>query len=102
MFHSLKIGNRARQIAVPVIGAFVIGYFSYHSLKGDHGLSAYLSLSAEVAKAEIVLANRVQTRQSIEHRTTLLRPDNLDLDILDERSRSVLNVIEADERVILD
>ena len=43
-----------------------------------------------------------QERLLIERRTALLRPDNLDLDTLDERARAVLNLVEADERVILD
>lgn len=87
---------------IPMLGALVVGYFAYHSVKGDHGLSAYLILSTEVAKAEIALAQRTQKRVLIEHRARLLRPDNLDLDTLDERARAVLNVLEVDERVILD
>lgn len=102
MFSLRKIRDSARLITVPIIGALVVGYFAYHSLKGDHGLSAYLSLTAELAKAEVVLAERTLERQLIERRTKLLSPDNLDLDALDERARAVLNVMESDERIILD
>ena len=45
---------------------------------------------------------RREERLLIERRTALLRPDNLDLDTLDERARAVLNLVERDERVILD
>ena len=97
-----SINERIRQIAVPVFGALVVGYFAYHSMKGDHGLNAYIKLSGELAKAEEVLQERRSKREVIEHRTNLLRPDNLDLDILDERARDVLNLLNNNERVILD
>ena len=97
-----KITDFTRLITPPVIGALVGGYFAYHSLKGDHGLSAYLLLTAEVIKAESVLAERDGERTLIERRTKLLGPENLDLDTLDERARAVLNLLEEDERVILD
>ena len=97
-----SINERIRQVAVPVFGALVVGYFAYHSMKGDHGLNAYIKLSGELAKAEEVLQERRSKREVIEHRTNLLRPDNLDLDILDERSRDVLNLLNGNERVILD
>ena len=77
----------------------VVGYFAYHSMKGDHGLNAYIKLSGELAKAEEVLQERRSKREVIEHRTNLLRPDNLDLDILDERARDVLNLLNVNERV---
>ena len=98
----IGINERIRQIAVPVFGALVVGYFVYHSMKGDHGLNAYIKLSGELAKAEEVLQERRSKREVIEHRTNLLRPDNLDLDILDERARDVLNLLNVNERVIFD
>ena len=97
-----SINERIRQIAVPVFGALVVGYFAYHSMKGDHGLNAYIKLTGELAKAEEVLQERRIKREVIEHRTNLLRPDKLDLDILDERARDVLNLLNGNERVILD
>ena len=102
MFIPKNWSNLARLVAVRVIGAFVVGYFAYHSLKGDHGLTAYLKLAGETIKAEQVLQERHEERLLIERRTALLRPDNLDLDTLDERARAVLNLVERDERVILD
>ena len=102
MLLSNKWSDLARLVAVPVFGALVVGYFAYHSLKGDHGLTAYLNLASEIVKAEQVLHQHREERLLIERRTVLLRPDNLDLDTLDERARTVLNLVERDERVILD
>jgi cell division protein FtsB len=97
-----KITDFARLITAPIVGTLVVGYVAYHSLKGDHGLSAYLLLTAEVKKAESVLQERVEERVIIERRTKLLGPENLDLDTLDEQVRATLNLLEENERVILD
>ena len=102
MFLSKKCSDLTRLVTVPVFGALVVGYFAYHSVKGDHGLTAYLNLAGEIVKAEQVLHQRRVERLLIERRTVLLRPDNLDLDTLDERARAVLNLVERDDRVILD
>ena len=102
MFFFKKCSDLARLVAVPVFGALVVGYFAYHSLKGDHGLTAYLKLAGEIIKAEEVLQERREERLLIERRTALLRPDNFDLETLEERARAVLNWVERNERVILD
>jgi len=102
MYFSNSVVEAARLVVTPVFGALVIGYFAYHSLKGDHGLSAYLALTGEITKAEIALRNHRRERLLIERRTELLSPDNLDIDTLDERARAVLNFLEVDDRVILD
>ena len=99
---SNSLVEAARLVVTPVFGALVIGYFAYHSLKGDHGLSAYLALTGEIDKAEITLRDHRLERLLIERRTELLSPGNLDIDILDERARAILNLLEVDERVILD
>lgn len=87
---------------MPVLGALIVGYFAYHSVKGEHGLSAYLTLTAEITRAEQVLAEKTEKRSRLEHRANLLRPDNLDLDTLDERARVILNFIDKDERLVVE
>ena len=102
MYYFIRMKEFVRLIITPVMGALIIGYFVYHSLKGEHGLSAYLNLVTEISKAESVLAQRTQERIILEQRTKLLSPNNLDLDILDERVRIVLNLVEANELIIID
>lgn len=97
-----ELDNHARQAILPVLGALIVGYFAYHSVKGDHGLSAYLSLTAEITRAEQVLTEKTERRARLEHRASLLRPDNLDLDMLDERARVILNYIDKDERLVVE
>jgi cell division protein FtsB len=92
--------RRSRQIVVPVLGACVIGYFAYHTVQGDRGLLSFMRISAEVARAETTLDDVRGKRESLAHKVRLLHPDSLDLDMLEERSRDILNRVRDDEVVI--
>ena len=98
VLHEMR--RRSRQVIVPVLGACVIGYFAYHTVQGDRGLLAYMRLSAEVDRAEATLADARMDRIRLERKVRLLHPDSLDLDMLEERARDVLNRVRDDEIVI--
>lgn len=89
------------QIVGPVLGAFVVAYFAYHTVQGDRGLVALTHLQGEVAEAQRVLDQVRGERVELERRTTLLRPDSLDPDMLEERARTQLNQSHPDDLVIL-
>ena len=77
-------------------------YFSYFAVKGDRGFLKYMYLRDKVAEAEKVNQSYDQQRQDWEQKVKLLSKSSLDLDLLDERARAVLNVIGNDEFIILD
>lgn len=95
------INRLLRQIVGPVLGAFVVAYFAYHTVQGDRGLVALTHLQGEVEEAERVLEQVRSERIELERRTTLLRPDSLDPDMLEERARAQLNHTHPDDLVIL-
>lgn len=97
-----EIRKRARHVAGPVLAISLFGYFAYHSVQGDRGLIAWLQLGQQVEIAQAVLEKVSRERSALEHRARLLRPDNLDPDMLDERARQVLSLSHPDEMVILD
>lgn len=77
-------------------------YFSYFAVKGDRGFFKYVYLQDKVAEAEKVNESYDKQRQDWEQKVKLLSSSSLDLDLLDERARAVLNVIGNDEFIILD
>ncbi len=77
-------------------------YFSYFAIKGDRGFFKYVYLQEKVAEAEKVNESYDKQRQDWEQKVKLLSSSSLDLDLLDERARTVLNVIGNDEFIILD
>ena len=97
-----EIRKRARLIAGPVLAISLFGYFAYHSVQGDRGMIAWIQLGQQVEIAQATLEKVSRDRSVLEHRARLLRPDNLDPDMLDERARQVLSLTHPDELVIID
>lgn len=94
-----------RQTAVRAIGPFVwagiVCYFAYYAVYGERGLMAMRQLETEVAQAQGQLDDIHKERVRLENRSALLRPDNLDRDMLDERARLMLNYSHPDDVVIM-
>jgi cell division protein FtsB len=91
-----------RQIFVPFISIIVMGYFTYHIIQGDRGIIAYFRLQNLVEHHEKERAEQLQVREKLDRRVYLLRPDSLDIDLLEESARAVLNYAHPDEIVIHD
>ncbi len=100
MIISLEIRKRAKAGAGPILGILAVAYFSYHLVEGDRGLFAYLKLQHEIDRAEAAYQLTENEKQALEKRVALLRPENLDTDMLEERSRDVLGLAHPDEIVI--
>lgn len=84
------------------IAAFLFfAYFAYHLLHGDRGYFANKGLQIKLVQTEQKLRDKQEQRVALENRVRLLRPDGLDLDLLDERARVVLGFVQPSERVIL-
>ncbi len=97
-----ELRRRGRDVIAPMVCALAIGYFGYHAVQGDRGLVAWLRLSHEITLVKADLAAARAERETLEHRVALLRPDNLDRDMLDERARVVLGLAHPDEVVFLE
>ncbi|MGH7089002.1 MAG: FtsB family cell division protein, partial [Stellaceae bacterium] len=95
-----EIRRRARRVAGPVAAVSLVAYFSYHLVEGDRGLMAWRQSSEQIRIAEAELAQITAQEASLRHRVSLLEPNHLDRDLLDERARAVLNLAGKDERVI--
>jgi cell division protein FtsB len=75
-------------------------YFAFASVQGDYGLFRRLQVEAE-AKALTDERDRLKREVAVlVNRTRRISDDYLDLDLLDEQSRSVLGLVRADEVVI--
>ena len=96
-----EIRYRARSALCPIIGALLLAYFSYHMVQGRQGVLSLLQLQSRVETAEILQASLHNERHEFESRVALLRPDNLDPDMIEERARVMLNFAYPNEIVIL-
>jgi len=91
---------RARHVLGPAISICLVSYFVYHVIHGDRGLIAWRGFEQRVASAGLELREIRVERRTLENRVSLLRPESLDPDMLDEWSRRILNFGYRDETVI--
>ena len=78
-------------LALYTIAALVIGYFGFNAYSGNHGLRAKQDLDQQIAQLTGELATLKAERASWERRVSLLKPESIDPDMLDERARLLLN-----------
>jgi cell division protein FtsB len=94
------IKRRLAQVTWPMLGACLAGYFVYHAVQGDRGIVAWMQLNQQIRVAEAELAKTDAERQEMEQRVALLSNTSLDLDMLEERARVMLNFAHPDDLVI--
>ena len=80
---------------------FFLLYFSYVAIFGNNGLKSYIDLEFEIIKLNNNLNSLERVMHELEMKTSKLS-NNLDLDLLDQQSRSVLGLIRNDEIMIIE
>ena len=84
-----------------VLGACLVGYFAYHTVQGNRGWFTMLRMQHEVKAAQVTLVRLQEERHELQHRTQLLHNNSLDPDLLEEKSRELLNYSRPNEIVVL-
>jgi len=90
-----------QRIGFALLNVCVMTYFGYHVIIGDHGLLSRWRLADEVTHMEQKLDKLHQRRKQLEHKVSLVRPESLDPDMLDERARVILNLAHPNDITIL-
>ncbi len=96
----VKFSSRLRVMLAPLMAVALIAYFSYHLVNGDRGLLAYRDLRQAIAQAEVIKESTARERAVLERRVSLLRPDSLDLDMVEERARIILDLAQPGDIVL--
>lgn len=96
-----EVRRRLRAVVAPLLCLAALGYFVYHTINGDRGILAWWHLRQEIGKAEATLAETAAMRAAMERRASLMRPDNLDPDMLEEQARRLLNMSRDGDMIIL-
>ena len=87
-------------VLVPAVFLAVSGYFAWHAVHGERGLMARDKREADIAAARAALQQAETERDAMERRVAGLRGDRLDRDQLEERARSLLNMVGRDEVIV--
>lgn len=78
-----------------------VGYFAYHAHHGQRGLHAKAAFKARTVQLDAEIKAVRMDKGHWERRVAQLRSDNLDRDLLDERSRALLNLAHRNDVVVL-
>ena len=79
------------------IAALVIGYFGINAYSGNRGLRAKQDLDQQIAELSAELDALKVERAMWERHVSLLKPESIDPDMLDERARVLLNYADPRE-----
>ncbi len=84
------------------IGLCLCAYFSYHAMFGKYGYIQIQNLAPIAAAKEMQLKALTDKSSNLEVKVSLLRPDSLSVDILEEQIRLILGYSYDDEIVIIN
>jgi cell division protein FtsB len=80
-----------------VTAALLVGYFGVNAYSGNHGLKAKQDIDRQMATLSAELSHLQVERARWQRRVNLLKPENIDRDMLDERARALLDYVGPDE-----
>ena len=83
------------------VAALIIGYFGLSAYTGAHGLKAKQDLAQQQTSLMSDIERARDERLELERKVALLRGDNLDPDMLDERARAMLNYLHPRDLTLL-
>ena len=93
---------RTSKLILPIIGMGLLTYFIYHIIQGKHGWLSWKTLEQDLEKSTKELETLKQDYEDLKNKVSLLRPESLDEDMLDERVRTMLGTAKENEIVIID
>jgi len=83
------------------VAALIIGYFGLSAYTGAHGLKAKQDLTQQQTSLMADIERTRAERIELERKVSLLRADNLDPDMLDERARAMLNYLHPRDLTLM-
>ena len=100
------VSHRRRRTILTALGLYVlaalfIGYFGVNAFTGNHGLRAQADLEQQLAAMQQELNGLKAERNDWERRVSLLRPDRIDPDMLDERARALLGLADPRDLTLI-
>lgn len=103
----MKASTRKNRLAISQMLTTFISfslflYFGFHLVHGEMGYFALRGLEQKEVEMAARQGELQGKRVALENRVALLRPNSLDLDMLDERARAVLGFTNPQELVVLD
>lgn len=88
-------------LSLYAVAAALVGYFWFHAFSGQRGLRAKHEIDQQLSELTAELDRVKAEKGQWQRKVALLRSDNIDPDMLDERARALLNVAHPNEVVMM-
>ena len=88
-------------LALYLVAAAAVGFFVHSAQNGNRGLNAKRALKTQVFELRKELAAAEADHADWDRRLALLRADQVDRDLLEERARVVLGRVHKNDLVIV-
>ena len=92
--------RRKFDLVVMAVCLTLLGYFGWHAFYGPRGFAYHDALEIRAADLTMKLALLRSEREKFEKRVSLIRPDSIDPDMLDELARATLGYGKPSDLVI--
>jgi cell division protein FtsB len=83
------------------LAALLIGYFGVNAYNGDRGLKAKEDIDRQMAALTADLQRLELEHAQWQRRIALMKSDDLDPDMLDERARALLDYVDPNELTLM-
>lgn len=90
---------RRFDLIVTCVCCAMLGYFGWHAEKGPRGYPYRETLEAKVESLKAKYEGMQTERQRLEGKVSLLRPESIDPDLLDELARGQLELAKPTDVV---
>lgn len=92
--------KRKFDLIVMIVCMSLLGYFGWHAYYGPRSFDHRDALEAKAAALQAKLTGIRDERQVLERKVTLMRPQSIDPDMLDELARSTLDFGKQNDLII--
>ena len=97
-----EIRRRMRHLVAPLFWLVLTVYFGYHAVNGERGLRRLFELKQEIQIASQVAEEIALRRAEMEKKVRQLSPQSIDVETLEDSARTLLNMGQDGDYVILD
>ncbi len=96
-----KKNSRFTGLAIPLVCLGILGYYGINAFYGNLGIKSRAQMDEHSLQLQFELVRLRQERQDLKLNVELLRDGRVEKDMLDQQARQLLNMVKADEFVII-
>ena len=100
MAQRIDLHRRFQKVYGPLLAICLAMYFLYHTFQGERGILSWMRLLGRIREAQDELSLLQEERDMLNRRVTLMRPNSLDPDMLEEQARKILNFGRPEEVIV--